>query len=132
MTTQNTQCKTGPATSVFDFLKTNPSINKILKMRILSIITVTLLPLLVNPESIAEESERQVIADFENDTFVAGKKTSHKASVTLVNDVPEGGSKLAVKTVVDPDAGTKQFFGTGFKIPVTDFSRSGEIRNKSV
>ena len=70
----------------------------------------------------------QIIADFESEKSIAGNKTSHKALVTQVEDVPEGGGKLAVKTVVDSDAGTTQFFGTGFKIPSTDLSRTGEIK----
>ena len=80
------------------------------------------------PGSVQRKERIHVIAEFEDDNFLEGKKTSHKASVTLVDDVPEGVGKFAVKTVVDPDAGTRNFVGTGFKIPVTDFSRFGEIR----
>ena len=80
------------------------------------------------PGSVQRKERIHVIADFEDDNFLEGKKTSHKASVTLVDDVPEGGGKFAVRAAIDPDAGTKNFFGTGFRIPVTDFSRFGEIR----
>lgn len=80
------------------------------------------------PGSVQRKERIHLIADFGDDDILEGKKISHKASVTLVDDVPEGGGKSAVKTVVDPDAGTKQFFGTGFKIPRTDFTKSGEIR----
>ena len=92
------------------------------------LITFAAITFLIASHSIAAENERQLIASFESDTLLAGKKTSHKASVTLVDDVPEGGGKLAVKTVVASDAESNQFFGTGFNIPVTDFSRFGEIR----
>lgn len=78
--------------------------------------------------SVVRKKRDFVIADFEDTTFLEEKKASHKASVTLVDDVPEGGGKSAVKTVIDPGAGTKQFFGIGFKIPRTDFTESGEIR----
>lgn len=76
----------------------------------------------------APKKQDQVIADFESEKFLKGKKTSHNASVTLVDDVPEGGGKFAGRIVVESDAGAKNFFGTGFKIPVTDFSKYGEIR----
>lgn len=65
-----------------------------------------------------EKKSERSIAEFEDEKSIAGKRTSHKASVTLVEEVPEGGGKLAVKTVVDSDAGTKNYFGTGFKIPI--------------
>ena len=93
-----------------------------------SIIVLLLLLLVSNPQPINAQNEQHFIADFESDKFLEGKKTSHKSSVTLVNDVPKGGGKFAVKTAIESDAGTKHFFGTGFKIPVTEFTKSGEIR----
>ena len=74
------------------------------------------------PVSVQRKERAQVIADFEGETPLKGKRTSHKAAVSLVSDVPEGGGKLAAKTVVDSAAGTRQFFGTGFTIPKTDLS----------
>lgn len=97
-------------------------------MRILTTTTVMLLALPFHTKAIGQDEQIQVIADCESEKSVAGKKTSHKASVTLVDDVPEGVGKFAVKTVVDPDAGTKHFFDTGFTIPRTDFTKFGEIR----
>ena len=55
-----------------------------------------------------EKKSEHAIADFEGEESISGYKTSHKASVTQVDDVPEGGGKLAVRTVVDSDAGTTQ------------------------
>lgn len=67
----------------------------------------------------------QVIADFEKP--LAGSTTTHKAEVTLVKDVPDGGGKSAAKVVVDSAAKASKFFGTGFRIKPTDFSTAGEI-----
>lgn len=98
-------------------------------MRFISTITISFLLLLASsPQTICAQDERQIIADFESDEFLDGKKASHKSSVTLVDDVPKGRGKFAVKTAVESDAGTKNFFGNGFKIPATDLTKFGEIR----
>ena len=97
-------------------------------MRIFTISTLMLLLLPLHSEAIGQEVAEQFIADFEDGTLLRGKKTSHKASVTLVDDVPEGGGKTAVQTAVDPEAGTKNFVGTGFAIPRTDFTKFKAIR----
>jgi hypothetical protein len=70
----------------------------------------------------------QVIANFETEKAVAGKNTTHKAKVTAVKDVPEGGGKFAAKTVIDAAAKAGAYFGTGFVIPAMDLSGSSEIR----
>ena len=81
------------------------------------------------PEATAQEKKSEsAIADFEGEQSIARKKTTHKASVTLVDDAPKGGGKRAVKTVVASDAGATQFFGTGFSILRTDLSGHAEIR----
>ena len=78
--------------------------------------------------SVAEQKkQREVILDFEADNPLNRKKTSHKAVVSLVEDVPDGGGRFAARTAIDSDAGTKQFFGTGFTIPAVDLSQAGEI-----
>lgn len=81
------------------------------------------------PEATAQEKKSEsAIADFEGEQSIARKKTTHKASVTLVDDAPKGGGKRAVKTVIASDAGATQFFGTGFSILRTDLSGHAEIR----
>ena len=79
------------------------------------------------PHSPQKKENDRVIADFEGDNALEGKKTSHKATVSLVHDVPKGGGKLAAKTVIDTKAGTKQFFGVGFAIPEINLLKVGEI-----
>lgn len=79
-------------------------------------------------DSTAQENQPLVIADFEDQAFLAGSKTTHPAKVTRVDDVPAGAGKFAVKAVVDSDAGANQFFGTGFKLGKRDLSGVSEIR----
>ena len=95
-------------------------------MRIFTTSFFLLLPL--HTDAIGQEKPRHVIADFEDEKFIEGKKASHESSVTLVEDVPEGGGKFSAKTAVEANAGTKNFVGTGFKIPATDFSKFGQIK----
>jgi len=68
-----------------------------------------------------------VIADFEGKKPVAKNTTTHKASVTVVDDVPAKDGKLAAKTVVDAKAGAVGYFGTGFLVPKTDLSTATEL-----
>lgn len=97
-------------------------------MRILTLTTLALLALAIITDAMGQEKPAQIVIDFEDEKVLAGKKTSHKASVTLVDDVPEGGRQFSVQTAIGPNAGARAFFGTGFKIPVTDFTQFGEIR----
>ncbi|MCR9200103.1 MAG: hypothetical protein NXI04_15820 [Planctomycetaceae bacterium] len=73
------------------------------------------------------QQKPQTIADFEDQQFLSGSRTSHPASVTLVKDVPEGLGQSAVSTVVAADAGAEQFFSTGFRLPRTDVSLFEEL-----
>ncbi len=68
-----------------------------------------------------------LLIDFEDKSSLAGNNTSHKATVTLVDDTPEGGGRFAAKTVADSAAGAVQYFGTGFQFRVTDLSAAGAI-----
>ena len=97
-------------------------------MRLRTIIAATLFSLTLAGSAIAQQQDTQVIAGFEDEESIAGKKTSHTAIVTLVDDLPEDVGKFAVKTVVDPNAGATKFFSTGFTIPSTNLSRAAELR----
>ena len=109
-------------------------------MRILTITAVMLLAPHVIPEAIAQEKATpnvighsaahaaHVIADFEGKKPLAGNNTTHKAAVTAVKDVPEGGGKSAAKTVVDSAANASKYFGTGFSFKPTDLSTASEIK----
>lgn len=68
-----------------------------------------------------------ILLDFEDKSVLAGNNTSHKATVSLIDDVPEDGGAYAAKTVIDSNAGAGQYFGTGFQFPVTDLSAAGTI-----
>lgn len=94
-----------------------------------SLIAIVLMVLCNARQAEAEQKTSEaVIADFEGKKSVARSKTSHKASVTLVDEVPEGGGKLAAETVVEKTAGATGHFGTGFGIPALDLSGAKEIR----
>ena len=69
-----------------------------------------------------------MIADFEGGDPAAMINTTHEANVTVFRDAPQGGGKLAAKTVVDEAAGAADYFGTGFGFPALDLSDSAEIR----
>ncbi|MEM6472793.1 MAG: carbohydrate binding domain-containing protein, partial [Planctomycetota bacterium] len=97
-----------------------------MKFLLVTIVMLSALPM--QTKVAGQEKPAQVIADFEDKEFLEGKKTTHSASVTLVDDVPEEVGELSVKTAVAADAGAKSFFGAGFKIPQTDFTKFGEIR----
>ena len=81
------------------------------------------------PQAEARQKKSEaVIADFEGKKPVANNTTTHKAIVTVVDDVPEEGGKLAAKTIVKVGAGAKGHFGTGFGISASDLSKTVEIR----
>ncbi|MBL4766453.1 MAG: PSD1 domain-containing protein [Rhodobacteraceae bacterium] len=69
-----------------------------------------------------------VIANFEGVKPLAANNTSHEAEVTAVSNVPVGGGKIAVKTVIGKLAGAGGFFGTGFSFPPLDHSSAKVIR----
>ena len=78
---------------------------------------VGVLAIALAPQATAQQRrEDHVIADFEGDEAVSGSKTSHRASVTVVDDVPKGGGRFAAKTVVDAAAGADKFFFTGHRV----------------
>lgn len=68
------------------------------------------------------------IATFTDEDSIDGHKSTHEASVALVENARDGGGKFAAKIVVDSDAGATDFFGTGFRIPSVDLSNTREIR----
>ena len=96
-------------------------------MRTLSIISIVLFLTLCTATSTNAQSQPSVLANFEDEAILTGSKTSHLASVTLVDDAPQGSGKFAVKTVVDSNAEATKFFNTGFRIPKTDLSNAREI-----
>ncbi|MEM1295223.1 MAG: DUF1080 domain-containing protein [Verrucomicrobiota bacterium] len=78
----------------------------------------------------AADSEGELplmVADFEDENFIAGNNTTHQAQVTLVRDRPESGGDWAAKTLVDSAADAPQFFGTGFPVSAVDLSASARI-----
>ncbi|MEO2019027.1 MAG: DUF1080 domain-containing protein [Fuerstiella sp.] len=93
-----------------------------------SLIAIVLLVLHTAPQADAQQKSEAVIANFESRNAVTKSTTTHKASVIVVDDVPEGGGKLASKTVVENTAGASGHFGTGFSIRVLDLSGADEIR----
>ena len=100
-----------------------------MKIRLLTLIAVALLALNVTPEAAAQQNKGEhVIADFEGEKPVGANNTTHKAKVTAVRDAPEGGGRVAAKTVVDAAAGATGHFGTGFSFPALDLSGAGEIQ----
>ncbi|MEO0446029.1 MAG: hypothetical protein AAF191_08135, partial [Verrucomicrobiota bacterium] len=86
------------------------------------------LPMVSAADNAAEWNGDHVIADFEQETPLKGNNATHKATVTKVEDVPQGGGQFAAKTLVDPAVGASRFFGTGFKVPESDLSRFDEVR----
>ncbi len=75
-----------------------------------------------------EKQPETVLLDFEAFELNEFDKTTHAAVVTFVEDVPQNGGKLAAKTVVEQDVDAKQYFGTGFHLPISDLSQTGEVR----
>ncbi|MEM1228333.1 MAG: PSD1 and planctomycete cytochrome C domain-containing protein [Planctomycetota bacterium] len=61
------------------------------------------------------------ILGFENVDLAATNQTSHPATVSASDDVPEGIGTRSAKTVVEPSV-TSRFFGTGFTLPTHDLS----------
>ena len=77
----------------------------------------------------AQKKERvRLIAGFEDQAQIAKTETTHKASVNLVADPSPGGGKRAAKTMIDDQAGTEKFFGTGFRFPAIDLSGARDVR----
>lgn len=74
------------------------------------------------------DGDEQAISDFEGEAPVSKNTTTHRASVTVVKDVPKDGARFAAKTVVDKTAGATEHFGTGFSVEDSDLSGAGEIR----
>ncbi|MEM7455107.1 MAG: hypothetical protein AAF456_12220 [Planctomycetota bacterium] len=104
------------------------------KSLVAAVLVAILIPGFIAP-SVGQETEHPesdeailLIADFEDSNSISGKHTTHEAVVSLVEDVPIDGGRSAMQTVVDPDAGADQYFGTGFSIPATDLSEAGQIR----
>jgi len=73
------------------------------------------------------KDQENILADFEDDKFIESHRASHDATVTLVDDHPLVGGNHALKTVADPAAGAKGYFGTGFRIRETNLSQAGQI-----
>ncbi|MBL4766454.1 MAG: DUF1080 domain-containing protein [Rhodobacteraceae bacterium] len=97
--------------------------------RLMLVIVAGLLALNVHQAAVAQQKKSEhVIADFEGKKPIATNDTTHKASVTIVDDVPEGGGKSALKVVVNNGAGAANHFGTGFGFRDLDFSGTDEIR----
>ena len=80
------------------------------------------------PKKPQPKKTEHVITDFEGAKPVAASFTTHKANVTVVKEVPQGGGKLAARTVVDDAADATDYFGTGFRFPTLDLSVVTEIR----
>ncbi len=94
-----------------------------------SLVAIVLLVLHTSPQAEAQpKMSEAVIADFEGKKPVTKSTTTHKASVKVVDDVPEQGGKRASRTVVEKAAGATGYFGTGFSIQVLDLSGADEIR----
>ena len=72
------------------------------------------------------QPDLEVIADFEGTNPIAGNQTTHQSIVTAIDDVPPGGGRVAVKTVVDSAA--PQYFGSGFSFTPRDLSKAAEVR----
>ena len=99
------------------------------KTHLASLTAILLLVLQPAPQAGAQHQMHEaVIADFEGEDPVADNSTTHKASVTVVDDVPEGGGKHASKSVVEEAAGATGHFGTGFGIPAVNLSETVEIK----
>ena len=63
---------------------------KLLKNKLLTVVAATLLVLYTAPQAEARQKKSEaVIADFEGKNPVANNTTTHKAIVTVVDDVPE-------------------------------------------
>ena len=80
------------------------------------------------PKKPQPKKTEHVITDFEGAKPVAASFTTHTANVTVVKEVPQGGGKLAARTVVDDAAAAATYFGTGFRFPTLDLSGAAEIR----
>ena len=93
--------------------------------RITAIIGVISAALGLAPASLAQD-DLKIIADFEGANPIAGNQTTHQAIVTAVDDVPPGGGRVAVKTVVGSAA--PQYFGSGFSFAPRDLSKAAEVR----
>ena len=101
---------------------------KVLNLKLIrTFVVLGLLVCTVTGQSVADDKLNHTLLDFEGKDPIAGNNTSHKAKVSVVDDVPEGGGRVAVKTVADANAGAAQFFGTGFRFPVSDLSSAGAI-----
>ena len=101
-----------------------------MKKDLLTILSVAaLLVLHTTSEAVAQRKKSEhIIADFEGRNPVATNNTTHQASVTVVDDVPESGGRRAAKTVVDDAAGAASYFGTGFVFSALDLSGADGIR----
>ncbi|MBG86374.1 MAG: hypothetical protein CMO80_05670 [Verrucomicrobiales bacterium] len=84
--------------------------------------TVIVATFLALNSTVVPAAQQGVIADFEGNLAVAQNFSSHKATTTLVDDTPGGGSEAASKTVVEAKAGARNYFGTGYPTKPMDLS----------
>lgn len=93
------------------------------------IVLVVLTVLFITVQATAEQNPGEhLLADFEGRDSLASSFTTHRSSVTFVDDTPPGGGEHAAKTVIDHGADAAGYFGTGFGLPHADLSKSAEIR----